>query len=98
MFGVDKLNFDESALSNPDIACLGGLLCDSDCSSLLSYSGPAGLHLVTKAELLDLLTVPREANCLNIYNLRAKETHVVPLNGLQARLLLHGDWWIFLKK
>ena len=65
-----KLNFDGSAHGNLGRATLDGLVRDSNGHILFSYSGPADLCIVNKAELLAPLTGFREASRCNLLGLR----------------------------
>ena len=59
--GALKLNFDYSACGNPSPTGLGGVIRDSEGTTILSYSGPACFVTNNNAELMALRTGIREA-------------------------------------
>lgn len=64
-----KLNFDGSALCNPTLAGVGGIIRNSLGSHVLSFSGSTGVCFANEAELLAIRTGLREALHLNLLNL-----------------------------
>ena len=67
-----KLNFDGSAIGNPGMAGVGSVIHNEDGIIILSYSSPAGVCSINKAELLALLFGLREASRLQPQQLPAE--------------------------
>ena len=83
-----KLNFDDSASSNPGYAGVGGVIRNTE-TTLLSYSGPAGFCSSNKAELLLLesASIKRQISTLNGHLL--KGTPIASSNGqINVQILL----------
>ena len=53
--GALKLNFDGSTIGNLGMVGVGGVIRNEDGITILSYSGPVGVCLINKVELLALL-------------------------------------------
>ena len=91
--GALKLNFDGSALGNPGLAGVGGVIRNEEGNTILSYSGPARICSINKAELLALKTGLREA----VNNL-LKGIPFAQLNGRPNLQTTLGNWQISLRR